>query len=73
MFSSYPEIMSVKDLQSALNIGRNEAYKLISDGKIPHMRIGKNIKIPRCLVVEFVFNNLYNSDASRWDTDKEVS
>ena len=36
VFSSLPDILTVKDLQMALRIGKSTAYKLIQDGEIQH-------------------------------------
>ena len=36
MFTEYPDIVGVKDLQKMLGIGRNLAYALVSDGGLRH-------------------------------------
>ena len=41
MFAKY---LTIKDLQTILGIGKNTAYKLISSGEIPCIRVGnKNL------------------------------
>ena len=60
MFSKYPELMNVEDVQKALGIGRSMAYRLINDGRIRHIRIGKVIKVPKRCLVEFVKDSCYN-------------
>ena len=60
MFNDYPDVLSIEDLQIALNIGRSTAYRLIRSGNIRHLRIGKNIKIPRRYLVEYIHEACYN-------------
>lgn len=54
MFKQYPDIMSIKQLQDALHIGRAKAYQLIRDNHIKYIRIGKKIRIPKIYLIEFV-------------------
>lgn len=39
--------LTVTEAASALGIGRTVAYDLIRRGEIPHVRIGRSIRIPR--------------------------
>lgn len=39
--------LSVSECASEIGIGRNQAYQLISEGVIPHLRLGKRIVVPR--------------------------
>ena len=51
MFDEYPDILTVSDIQRALGIGRNTAYKLLKSKQIKSIRIGNKYKIPkRCLI-----------------------
>ena len=51
MFDEFPDIMTVSDIQRALGIGRNTAYKLLKSKQIKSIRIGNKYKIPKsCLV-----------------------
>lgn len=51
MFDEFPDILTVYDIQQALGIGRNTAYKLLKDKQIKSIRIGNKYKIPkRCLI-----------------------
>ena len=40
MFTEYPDIVNVAQVQSMLKISRHLAYELIGDGYIPGMKIG---------------------------------
>ena len=60
MFDNYPDVLTIDDLQSALGVGRSTAYRLIRNGDIRHLRIGKTIKIPRRYLVEYIHKACYN-------------
>jgi excisionase family DNA binding protein len=40
----------VEEAAKVLGIGRNTAYKLIDEGQIPHLRLGKKIRIPKIAI-----------------------
>ena len=54
MFTEYPDIVTVEQLQQMLKTGRNTAYKLLKDNKIKSIRIGKIHKIPKHNVIEYL-------------------
>ena len=49
-----PVTLRVEDLMPILGIGRNTAYELIRSGQIRSVRIGKQIRIPREALLEFL-------------------
>ena len=46
--------LRVEDLMPILGIGRNTAYELIRSGQIRSIRIGRQIRIPREALLEFL-------------------
>ena len=64
MFNNLPDILTVQDIQKALGIGRSLAYRLINGGDIPHMRVGKTIKIPKKFFVDYIENRCYHNGAA---------
>ena len=54
MFSNYPDVVSVQDVQAMLHIGRNAAYALLQSGAISTVRVGKRYIIPKASVVDFL-------------------
>lgn len=56
-FSDYPEIVSVRQLQMMLKIGRNKAYALIDNGDIKTVRIGRIHKIPKINIIDYLNKN----------------
>ena len=49
-----PLALRVEDLMPVLAIGRNTAYELVRSGQIRSIRIGRQLRIPRDAVVEFL-------------------
>lgn len=44
---SLPVMLTVTDLSRLLRVSRNTAYNIISEGKIPHTMVGRQIRIYR--------------------------
>lgn len=51
--------MSVKEFMRAAGVSRSTAYKLIWEGKIPAVRLGRRLIIPR-QAVDKIFNEAAN-------------
>lgn len=49
-----PMTLRGEDLMPLLGIGRNTAYELIRSGQIRSVRIGRQIRIPRDALLEFL-------------------
>jgi excisionase family DNA binding protein len=39
------EVITVRELQQLLRIGRNKTYELLRSGEIPYCKIGRQIRI----------------------------
>ena len=39
--------LTVREAAAALGISRNKVYDLVAENRIPHVRLGRLIKIPR--------------------------
>ena len=53
-FDELPLTLRVEDLMPILDIGRNTAYELIRCGPIRSIRIGKQLRIPKDALVEYL-------------------
>lgn len=53
MFTDYPDIVGIKDLQKMLGIGKNLAYSLVSDGYIHGITVGNKLRIPKINVINY--------------------
>lgn len=49
-----PLALKVEDLMPILGVGRNTAYELVRSGQIRSIRIGRQIRVPRDAVAEFL-------------------
>ena len=49
-----PLVLRVDDLMPLLDIGRNTAYELIRCGQIRSVKVGRQIRIPKEAVAEFL-------------------
>ena len=49
-----PIVLRVEDLMQVLDVGRNTAYELLRSGKIFSIRVGKQIRIPKESVEEYL-------------------
>lgn len=54
MFESGYDILTTENVMELLNIGKNALYKLLASGKLKAFRIGRNWKIPRKSVDEYI-------------------
>ena len=55
MFTDYPDIVNVAQVQSMLGISRHLAYELIG-GYIPGMKIGNAYRIPKINVIRYALS-----------------
>ena len=56
-YRSYDELpltLRVENLMPILDIGRNTAYELVRCGTIRSIRIGKQLRIPKDALVEYL-------------------
>ena len=56
-YRSYDELpltLRVEDLMPILDIGRNTAYELVRCGTIRSIRIGKQLRMPKDALVEYL-------------------
>ncbi len=54
MLEEYKDIMTIKDVAEALNIGRNRTYELLENDKLKGFRIGRIWKVPKEAVKEYI-------------------
>ena len=58
MYPYIPEIMTFKECQQFLKIGKNTLLDLIHNREIEAFKIGNRWKIPKESVVEFIRNHV---------------
>ena len=50
----YGDLLLPTDLRKILGIGMNKVYELLQANEIPHFKIGRVIRIPKCCVLEYI-------------------
>lgn len=53
-FDELPLTLRVEDLIPILGIGRNTAYELVRSGKIRSIRIGRQLRIPKDAIQDYL-------------------
>lgn len=53
-FEELPLSLRVEDLMPILGIGRNTAYELVRSGKIRSIRIGRQLRIPKDAIQDYL-------------------
>lgn len=54
MFEHVPDIMTFKECQNVLKIGKNSLLDLIHDGELEAFKIGNRWKIPKAAVINYI-------------------
>lgn len=53
-FGTLPLTLRVEELMPILGIGRNTAYELVRCGQIRSIKVGRQIRVPKDAVIEFL-------------------
>lgn len=53
-FKEYPDVVSIKEIQEMLNLGRNTVYRLLQQMEIKSIKVGKRYVIPKQSVINFL-------------------
>ncbi len=56
MFTSYPDLVDIKELKNMLGIGITLAYRLVKSKTIPSLKVGRSYKIPKRNVISYLTN-----------------
>lgn len=54
MFDSYPDVVSVEEIQQMLRIGKNAVYQLLKNGAIKSIKVGKRYVVPKKYIIDFL-------------------
>lgn len=68
ILKSYPDILLFDELVEILNVGINTTYELLRQNKIYSKKIGKEYKIPKICVIDYIYNKKEN-DFSNYFND----
>lgn len=54
MLKKYPDVMNIKQLAEILSVSTKTCYKLVSDGKIEVIQVGRAYRIPKTKVFKYL-------------------
>ena len=54
MLSDSPDIMNIEEMCSALSISKKTGYKLLREGKIMGMKVGRTYRVPKVHVLSYL-------------------
>ena len=61
MFTTYPDIVDITQMRKMLGgISVTLAYKLLKQRKIKSLKIGREYKIPKSCIIEYLIENKEN-------------
>lgn len=56
ILNTYPDILLFEELVEILNVGENTTYNLLQNKKIYSKKIGREYKIPKLCVIDYLLN-----------------
>ena len=54
ILSDYPDVMNIEDMSKALSISTKTGYKLIREGKVTAMKVGRTYRIPKIHLLNYL-------------------
>ena len=58
MFSNLPDLLTVSQARSALQIGKNKMLELLAEGQIEGaFKLGRTWRIPKTSIVQYIYQH----------------
>ncbi len=54
MFKDYPDVLDVKQVSAALDVSTKVVYRLLRDGAIASLKIGREFRVPKIAVMRYL-------------------
>lgn len=54
VLSSYPDVLDVEQVCEILSISTKTAYKLLNDGALNSLKVGRAFKIPKLYMLQYI-------------------
>lgn len=51
---NYPDILNISDMCAILSVSEKTAYKLLKEGKITSMKVGRTYRIPKVHILAYM-------------------
>ena len=62
VFKEYPDVLDVKQVSKLLGVSTKTVYRLLRDGTIDSLKIGREFRIPKVNVMRYV--RVFNTSIS---------
>jgi len=59
---THPVLLHVIEAARVLALSRARVYQLIAAGELPHIRIGKSVRVPRAALLRYIERRIVNND-----------
>ncbi len=56
ILKDFDDVLTFKELKKVLNFGKNKVYKLLQNGDIPSTKIGRDYRILKINVINYLQN-----------------
>ena len=53
-FDDLPDLLTVEEYGAFVRRGKNQAYEDVREGRVPHIRLGRHIRIPKAALAEMM-------------------
>jgi len=63
LFEDYKDILIFDELIEILKVGKNTGYNLLQTKEIYSKKIGKEYKIPKICVIDYLFKQVYDKNS----------
>jgi excisionase family DNA binding protein len=54
VFKEYPDVLNVKQVSTLLGVSPKVVYRLLHDGSLGSLKIGREFRVPKVNVMKFV-------------------
>ena len=54
IFKEYPDILNVKQVSTILGVSTKTVYKLLREGTLASLKVGREFKIPKVNILKYV-------------------
>jgi len=54
VFKEYPDVMDVKQVSNLLGVSTKTVYRLLRDGSLISLKIGREFRVPKVNVMKYV-------------------
>ena len=54
VLKDYPDVMTVEEMSRALGVCSKTGYRLLQNGNVRHLKLGRSYRVPKAHVLEYM-------------------